>query len=719
MGIHFTDTTGKRYNPDSLKRSKGVAGYSENLEEILPKWTSEYVKFKNTQAFLDDFTGKFGIPVNIKDVKNVPGGLEVAGKKYTGYKILAPDGYLSFYQQKIDFYKEVSKRMDNMTFDEAIGEVVSETVTRTAGTAQSSRGTQLIETRVREALEQRGFATGEVTQMIERVKSGDAAQIEIVRERMVKSGINPEQVKEAFRGVEKVGVGVSKNKKVYLVPESQAKQLESFATPLFGSQKIQNAVKIIYDRPQQVWKDSVLAASPRWIKNNVMGDIIFNTMEGVGPLSYGRAFNKKYTELIPESLLRISFANVMKYNPKLGSAAKTTVGGLVDALDKTKVVKGIAKVKDTGYAINTMIEQPFVRALYISEARKKAIAMLRSQKKPLTEGNIIDTMGTIKDVPKLRDPIIAKVKETLPVFDDLNNFERKYVRRAVPFYNWFKFMAKYGKNLPANHPFKTVGGRGLGGLSETHRETAFIQTFPFMEDEIKENGIPDRYDNLWPIKVDKNGEATFFNARGLNVFSTIEDIVNLNIGNMLSPILKVGGERALGVEAFSRRNYSTGDEGIDFEEHKKHLPPLSDHILKNFPQYTLLKQFRTPARQDDSGTLFNPKPVLDKITGEYVFPIDDVEKFLNFLGIDKRTVNIRDSWERFQNKKRAAISKTFKKYQSTIDTSLSFSEIDELFREIKKNPKQWERIQKEIEREKKLKGGAKKKLYQKVKEQSQ
>ena len=126
MSIFFAETTGKRYTPGFLKKSKGVAGYSEKLEEVLPKWTAEYIKFKNTEAFLAEFTEKFGIRVNIKDVIAVEGGLQVGDRVYRGYRIVAPDGYPSFYRGKIDFYKEVSRRLENSTFDEAIGSALAD-----------------------------------------------------------------------------------------------------------------------------------------------------------------------------------------------------------------------------------------------------------------------------------------------------------------------------------------------------------------------------------------------------------------------------------------------------------------------------------------------------------------------------------------------------------------------------------------------------------------
>ena len=653
MGIHFADTTGKRYIPSFLKKSKGVQGYSEDLSIILPKFASEYVKFKNTEGFIKDLTTKFGIETNIKNVVNVEGGLLIKGKKIKGvkqpdrtlkgYKILAPDGYLNFYQGKVDFYNKVFDKLDNLDVDESIAAVLAET-------------------------------------------------------------LKP-----------KTYTGVSKNKKVWLIPAEQAKQLESFATPLFGSQKIQNRVKVFYDKPVQVWKDSVLAASPRWLKNNVMGDIIFNTFEGVGPLSYGRSFSKKYQALIPDEVGRASFAEVMKYNPKLGLAARTTVGKLIAELEATKAVQGIAKIKDAGYALNTMMEQPFVRALYINKARGKAVEILKTRKVPRTEANILGVLQEIKDTPALNAPLIKTVKETLPVFDLTGNFERKYLKRIVPFYNWFKFMTKYGASLPQKHPFKLVGARGLGALSENQREDAFIQMFPFIAAEVKKSGIPDRYDNLWPVKIKEDGKALFFNARGLNPFATIDDLVSFNIGSMVSPIVQIGMERATGRELYSGREYTSGEEGVAFKEHRKIRPSFFEHVMSKTPLYGLLKQTLTPALQYDTGTIFNPEPIVDKITGEAKYPIESLEKWLNFVGVDRKTVDIKKSWEQYQNKKRAAVSKTFEKFQSTPDMALTPEEVGDLFKDIKKDKPKWNEIKQEIKRARKSQAQDKKDLRDKIK----
>ncbi|OPX33349.1 MAG: hypothetical protein B1H40_00035 [Candidatus Latescibacteria bacterium 4484_181] len=727
--IHFAETTGQRFKPSWLKKSKGVEGYSENLSEILPKWASEYVKFKNTEAFIKDFTDKFGIKVNIRDIDYVEGGLKVGDTLYPNHKIVAPDGYLRFYRGKVDFQREVSKRMGNMTFDEAIGEVLNETVTEsvstTKGGAELSKAGKLIEQRVKDALEARGFSIGEAEQMLSRVKAGEAPEtvIKIVKEKVVtkRTGTSPEDILKLFQGVQREYVGVAKNQTVYLVPKEAVKELESFATPFAGSQKAQNVVRLIVDKPTQVWKDAVLAGSPRWLKNNIMGDIIFNTAEGVGPLSYSRAFRDIYRDVIPDELLKASFANIMKYNPKLGKTVETTFGRLVAELENTKVVRNIAKVKDKGYTVNTAGEQLFVRALYIAKARPLAKELLKAEGLPRTEVNIMNKLRLIKADPKLFGPIIDEIKTKLPVFNLTSSWERKYIKRFLPFYNWYKFMIKYAAKLPAEHPFLTVGGRGLGALSENQREKAFMLYFPFMIREIEENGIPQRFDNLWPVGEIGKEKATFFNTRGLNPFATIEDVVNLDVLPMFSPVFTIPMEQITGKAVFGDREFRSGEEGIvvnadgkvTYRDFTKVRPPLWDHILSQLPQYEMAKQLLVPAKQFDTGTIFNPDPIMDPVTGEYKYPIESIEKVLNFMGIDKKTLDIREVWEAFLKRKSIAFGRAVSKGISK--DNLSFEDIREVIKTLDK--KTLKQIKKELELKQKEKAEETKELLRMIREE--
>ena len=726
-GIHFAETTGRRFKPSWLKRREGKWGYSENMEEILPKFFSEYTKYKNTEAFLSEFTTRFGVKVNIKDVEHIEDGLKVGDVIYPNHKIVAPDGFLRFYKAKVDIYKEISKRMKNTTFEEAVGEVLTETIrTETgAGTVEElSKAGKMIENRVREALTSRGFSVGETDQMIERLRSGESSAesvIKVIVERTVtktKGGPSAADVLSEVSGLIKEYIGVSKSQTVYLVPSELTKELQSFATPLFGSTKAQDAIRLVVDRPTQVWKDLVLAATPRWIKNNVIGDIIFSIMEGVGPFSYSRAFRDIYVDTIPDELLEASFANLMKYNPQLGKTAETTFGQLVDQLYSTKAVRGLGKAKDLGYSINTAFEQPFVRALYVKLAREKAVSMLKVEGLKRTEVNILNKMRVIKENPELHGPLIDHVKETLPVFNLLGPNQRKYLRRIAPFTNWYKFMVQYSAKLPAKHPFKTIGARGLGALAENQREEAFKMYFPFMEREINENGIPQRFNGLWPVGeitcfVNPKGEikfkegsdkAMFFNVRGMNPFATVEDLLKLDVIHMASPVFTIPYERITGRKAFGGGKFESGAEGIhyradgtaEFRDFEKVRPPLWDHILSQFiPQYPLAKQILVPAQQFDTGTILNPDPKIDPETGEYKYPIESIDKILNYMGVDRKTLDIYEVWEAFLKRKKTALGRALTKEESK--NRVSFEDIRQMFEKVGENEVLMRKIQSEMQ----------------------
>ena len=655
MGVHFADTTGKRYKPDALKKRKGVVGYSEDMTEVLPRLASSYVKWKNTQAYLKEFEETFATVVNYKDIKK--GGLE------PGQKIVAPDSILRFYKGEVDAWKEIAKRMDDtVDFDEA--------------------------------------AVG----MLQDLHAGVG------------------DVKKPF-------LGVSGDTKVWIVPEEAYNKLNNMAQPFLNNQAIQDTLKLSFDPAQQVWKDSVLALSPRWIKNNVVGDIIFSLFDGVGPVSSFRAmqsYGAKYANVFPDEILTASFANLMKHTPLLGKTEKTAVGRWFKKAGETVPAKLYKKITSAGYSINTAIEQPFVRALYIKLAREEAKTMLKAEKLARTPENIMTKLAQIKDTPALKDPIVAKVKETLPVFNNLGYYGRMYGRRAIPFLNWYKFMSVYAAKLPAKHPFKLAGVRGLSDLSEKERERAFIQYFPYMEDKIaKEGGINRRFSGLWPIgKDEKTGEGIFFNARGLNPFRTVSDILEGNFVNMMSPIIKVHAERAFGVESYSGQKFTTpypldvSPEG-EVSEVQKPKPNLFTHYARQFPLFTMLEQTLTPAQQYSTGTVFNPKPIRDPITGEPKYPINALEKMLNYSGIDKKTLDVEKWFHTNEARIRAKGALTHKNMMFD-PNALTLDEHRAIFETMQEDEKLMDRLRKavkgrieyeqrtKVERLKKIKNGSEK-----------
>ena len=637
---YFADTTGKRFKPGFLKRSKGAWNYSENMKKIWPHFAADYVKMKNTEAYLTELTSKYGIKTNISKIKTVEGGLEVDGKLFPDYKIVAPDGILSFYKWKIDLYKEINNAAKDLTFDEAIAEGLS------------------------------------------KLKDKLAA---------------------------KEGVGVSKNKTVYLVPDTVYKELESFGAPAFGSQKIQNVIRLAWDKPTQVWKDLTLGVSPRWLANNIMGDLFISIMEGVGPFEYGRAFRGVYEDLIPKALTNESFFQVMKYNPKLGRTAETGIVKFIDRFIESHPgikagARAATKVKNrfSMYTVGSAVETPFLKAVYIQQAKKLAKKQLRKEGRAVTEHALMSKLRAFKNDPNISQQLIRKTFEIVPSGELLNSpFARKYLKRMVPFINFYYWSAQYMSKLPARHPFKVAALDASILFSEKTREDAFKAVFEGQDDlleEIDTFGLPERFDGLWPLKRDQEtGEVHFLDIRSANLFGPMEGLLppNREAFGMLHPVLKTSMEWVFGGSFYSGRKFISKN-AVRFDSYGHPVyeaeakPNYVNMLLENIPGYRIFENIRAGGKQYAEGTLWAPAPIKDPLTGEIRYPVDGWQQALNFLGIPVKKDDWDEAFRKYIKKRRADVSRQFTAYLT--DGYITRQEFNEIMVEVSRNPKVRKRV---------------------------
>jgi len=128
----------------------------------------------------------------------------------------------------------------------------------------------------------------------------------------------------------------------------------------------------------------------------------------------------------------------------------------------------------------------------------------------------------------------------------------------------------------------------------------------------------------------------------------------------------------------------------------------------------LLKESLVQGKQWASGTLMNPDPILDKITGEYKYPIKNVEKILNYMGIDNKTLDIEDTWKQFQKNRNNAIGQTFAKDQAKLEKYISADEIVQLIRFIREDPERWNEMRQKIEYNERYKAAEQKRSAEKL-----
>jgi hypothetical protein len=97
--------------------------------------------------------------------------------------------------------------------------------------------------------------------------------------------------------------------------------------------------------------------------------------------------------------------------------------------------------------------------------------------------------------------------------------------------------------------------------------------------------------------------------------------------------------------------------------------------------------------QWDTGTILNPDPILNPDTGEYVYPIESMEKILNMLGIDQKTLDIQKVWYQYQNRKAQALGRALTKHRE----HLSFQDIQDILNELQADTELWKKLRDEMD----------------------
>ncbi|MBA7692913.1 hypothetical protein ES703_101486 [subsurface metagenome] len=187
---------------------------------------------------------------------------------------------------------------------------------------------------------------------------------------------------------------------------------------------------------------------------------------------------------------------------------------------------------------------------------------------------------------------------------------------------------------------------------------------------------------------------------------------------MMSPIIKVGVERSLGRDSFTGQKFDTptpieitSDGKV--EEVERISPPFFTHIARQFPQFQLIEQFVTPAKQYSTGTVFNPKPKLDPVTGEPKYPINSMDKLLNYIGIDRKTIDVEEWLYKHQQRLRQKMSETHKNLLFEPD-ALSPQEHVLILQEILLDPELRQRIENAMRAKKEFQIKGKKKIFEAI-----
>jgi hypothetical protein len=276
-----------------------------------------------------------------------------------------------------------------------------------------------------------------------------------------------------------------------------------------------NKVGRAYARYMHRWRALTLAYMPRWAVNTAIGSFFLNMVKGVTPRDYRLA-----SELHKRSVFG---------EPRLGGVELGTVTGMEylepAALGQVDRMTGIG-VTPLGERIVEKVQQiedHFRRASFIHSLDKVA------QRRMSDMGQVISNLErrrlsfydtrqpwSARHDEKYLQEVLDDPNAVQEAIDDLNSFaynfaalgpyERRYVRMAVPFWGWYKFISKVAYRLPVDYPGRTNVLANLGLLGTGHEDQQLGER-------------PDWLHGIIPLS-EKKGRLSYLSTMGQNPFSS-------------------------------------------------------------------------------------------------------------------------------------------------------------------------------------------------------
>lgn len=443
---------------------------------------------------------------------------------------------------------------------------------------------------------------------------------------------------------------------VYAMAAPMAKFLKAYMRP-------QNAyMKLFVSSPLQAWKMNVLGLSARWVVNNILGNTVFNTLDGVGGKAYGMARDKNLLQYVPPEVSRTSMTKVESQIPHLGDMSGVPFGetlrGIHDTLwgkalppgalpgglqQAANAVAGASRTIQKGagyvYKVNEAVESFARNANYFQKAIDEAAK---------TGGKVEDVLKSWVKGSQGRENAIRGVNDTLYDYMSMSPLEKQVIRPYVPFYGFWKHASAFFLNLPFKHPLRAQGLKMLSAMGAEVQKDRW-------EQETGKKGVPFGQRFNTPVGKDAEGNINVARTTGWNPFSMVQ---TPNLG-MVNPFAKVAFEQATGINSFTMKpfineRWKLTDSGIvdstlDQENAKPYEglwgksspagPDLVSHVLRQFPIYQFGEQAIHPYKQYPSGNIFKPAPIgSEEQQKEGQQDIDLAEKIGNLWGLPFGTV---------------------------------------------------------------------------------
>lgn len=276
------------------------------------------------------------------------------------------------------------------------------------------------------------------------------------------------------------------------VPEQVTKM---FDEQFRGAGAVERAFRKYYDRPTNVWKAAVLALSPRWHVNNIIGNFVMATLgAGITPTAWAKSmidahallradelkFRAEHADALglterqaaragrglaraearigridPEALAAVRGPEGLHLDPRIpqrGAGTAALDPYTEEAVSRGRVREALHRTVQGSYHFNGFVDDMNRVAVFLE--RYKHMSGVELAKFAADNPSLAALKG---DLGALKQEAAVRMSlDALGNFRQMSTFERSFVRRAFPFYAWMRHITKLAFRLPITSPVRVV-----------------------------------------------------------------------------------------------------------------------------------------------------------------------------------------------------------------------------------------------------------------------
>ena len=420
--------------------------------------------------------------------------------------------------------------------------------------------------------------------------------------------------------------------------------IEVFAVPKFVGDRLKQHTKWIPDEgieatfgsATRLWRSSVLSYSPRWVVNNLLGNVVMAKLQGARLTDVVRMANKRYYAQVLEAMGEDAKAGVtgsltssLKAEPRRFSdnTIVTRAANRIQEKSGGRVGTKFQRGADWMQRLNSGMEDRFRAAVYLTAADKKVTRaqVNRFGKSWLRSKQRLESAFIAGTDERLWREAVADVNTALNDYHTASPRAKNLIKPYIaPFWSFYTHSAKTILKMPFDHPAKARALQLLAMVEDERRK----------EEGFDSADLPEwmKGTSLFTGRGEA-GDHRFLSTAGSNPFNTVFDTPK----DILHPAWKIVYEHSTGRSSFTGREFTDPNVVSSFGSDQQYrmdpatgkmvpvdkvAPGIFEHLLQQVPQYEQLKDLIA------GGTTYDTSGLIDVLRyriagGQDVVPRDD------------------------------------------------------------------------------------------------